>query len=196
MFDSLLVANRGEIAVRIIRAARELDIKTYAIYTAVDKNALHVKLADESFQLVEDGKIPGYLDIDQITAICLREEIQSVHPGYGFLSESEMFAQKIIDNDIVSNVKKVGAYFIAGLEGLKQKFEFITDVRGRGLLMAIEFSSDIGQSALMACLERGLLVNRLKPNALRFMPPLIIGNGEVDKALDILDKALSSIGSD
>ncbi|MBA7696267.1 Acetylornithine/succinyldiaminopimelate aminotransferase [subsurface metagenome] len=57
----------------------------------------------------------------------------------------------------------------------------------------MEFSSDIAQSVLMACLNEGLLVNRLKPNAVRFMPPLIIGNEEVDEALGILDRALSSI---
>ncbi len=99
----------------------------------------------------------------------------------------------IIENDIAGNAKRVGQYFIKGLEKLRRKFQFITDVRGRGLLIATEFSSDIAQSAVMACLDRGLLVNRLKPNALRFMPPLIIGNKEVDKALDILDKALSSV---
>jgi 4-aminobutyrate aminotransferase-like enzyme len=76
---------------------------------------------------------------------------------------------------------------------LKQKFQFITDVRGRGLLLAMEFNSDIAQSLVKACLDRGLLVNRLKPNALRFMPPLIIGNGEVDEALGILNEALSTI---
>ncbi|MBN1329620.1 MAG: ATP-grasp domain-containing protein [Candidatus Heimdallarchaeota archaeon] len=100
MFSTLLVANRGEIAVRIIRAARELDIKTYAIFTSVDKNALHVKLANEAFALMEDGKIPGYLDIDQIISICVREGIESVHPGYGFLSESEVFAKKLTENGI------------------------------------------------------------------------------------------------
>jgi len=99
----------------------------------------------------------------------------------------------IIDNDIAGNAKRVGSYFINGLEGLKQKFDFITDVRGRGLLIAVEFSSDIAQSVLMACLDGGLLVNQLKPNAVRFMPPLIIGNEEVDEALGILDKALSSV---
>ncbi len=99
----------------------------------------------------------------------------------------------VIDHDIVGNVRKVGQYFIDGLEGLKKKFQFITEVRGRGLLIAIEFNSDIAQQALMACLEQGMLVNRVKPNALRFMPPLIIGNEEVDEALGILEKALSSI---
>ena len=100
----------------------------------------------------------------------------------------------IIDNDVAGNAKRMGQYLIAGLKRLKDKFKFITDVRGRGLLVALEFDSDIAQSVLMACLDRGLLVNRLKPNALRFIPPLIIGEAEVDEALSILDKALSSLG--
>ena len=99
----------------------------------------------------------------------------------------------VIDSDIAGKAKVVGQYLIDGLEGLKQKFQFITDVRGCGLLVAMEFSSDIAQSLVMACLDRGLLVNRLKPNALRFMPPLIIGTEEVDEALGILDSALSSV---
>jgi len=100
----------------------------------------------------------------------------------------------IIENDIPKNVRKVGQYFIDSLEGLRRKFQFITDVRGRGLLVAMEFNSDIAESLVTACIEKGLLVNRLKPNTLRFIPPLIIGYGEVDEALGILDKALSSIG--
>jgi acetylornithine/N-succinyldiaminopimelate aminotransferase len=99
----------------------------------------------------------------------------------------------IIDNKIPVKVKAVGQYLTAGLEKLKGKFPFVTDVRGRGLLVAMEFSSDIAQPLVMACLERGLLVNQVKPNALRFMPPLIIGNKEVDQALGILDKALASV---
>ncbi|MFC2043588.1 aspartate aminotransferase family protein [Chloroflexota bacterium] len=99
----------------------------------------------------------------------------------------------IIDNDIAGNAKRVGEYFIKGLSRLKEKFQFITDVRGRGLLLVMEFSSEIAQSVLMACLERGLLVNRVKPNALRFMPPLIIEQKETDQALHILEKALASV---
>jgi acetylornithine/succinyldiaminopimelate/putrescine aminotransferase len=99
----------------------------------------------------------------------------------------------IIDNDVPGKVGAVGERLIAGLKKLKGKYPFITDVRGRGLLVAMEFSSDIAQSLVMACLERGLLVNRVKPNALRFMPPLIIGNKEVDEALGVLDRALASV---
>lgn len=99
----------------------------------------------------------------------------------------------IIGNDIAGKVREVGQYLMGGLEGLKKKYQFITEVRGRGLLVAMEFNSEMAASVLTACLDRGLLVNRVKPNALRLMPPLIIGNGEVDEALGILDKALSSI---
>ena len=98
----------------------------------------------------------------------------------------------VIDNDIPGNARRVGEYLMAGLKDLSQKHPVVTDVRGRGLLAAIEFSCDIAKSLVMACLERGLLVNQLKPNALRFMPPLTIGNKEVDEALGILDKALKS----
>jgi acetylornithine/N-succinyldiaminopimelate aminotransferase len=99
----------------------------------------------------------------------------------------------IIDNDISAHVRKVGQYLMEGLKGLKEKYPFVTDVRGRGLLVAIEFNSDIAQSLLMSCLEKGLLVNKVKPNALRLMPPLIIGNDDVDEALGILDELLSGI---
>jgi acetylornithine aminotransferase/acetylornithine/N-succinyldiaminopimelate aminotransferase len=97
----------------------------------------------------------------------------------------------LIDNNVVDNAQKVGSYFYSGLEKLKQKYSLITAVRGRGLLLAIEFSKDIGKEMLLACLQNGLLVNRVKPNALRFIPPLIITKHDVDEALAILDKVLA-----
>ena len=100
----------------------------------------------------------------------------------------------IIDNDVVRNVRKVGQYLVDSLESLKQKYGFITEVRGRGLLVAVEFDREIAGPLLTACLEKGLLVNRVRPNAVRFMPPLTIGTDEVDEALGIFDKALASIG--
>jgi len=99
----------------------------------------------------------------------------------------------VIDNDIAGRVKEVGQYLADRLEKMKPKFPAITDIRGRGLLVAIEFNSNIAPALVTACLERGLLVNQLKPNALRFMPPLIIGKKEVDEALAILDEALGDI---
>jgi len=99
----------------------------------------------------------------------------------------------VIDNDIAGRVKEVGGYLIDRLEKMKPKFSSITDIRGRGLLVALEFNDDIAPALVTACLERGLLVNQLKPNALRFMPPLIIGRKEVDEALGILEGALVSV---
>jgi acetylornithine/N-succinyldiaminopimelate aminotransferase len=99
----------------------------------------------------------------------------------------------VIENNITGRVKEVGEYLMEKLEKMKLKFPSITDIRGRGLLVAIEFSNEVAQLLVEACLERGLLVNKLKPNALRFMPPLIVGKKEVDEALGILDRALGSV---
>jgi predicted acetylornithine/succinylornithine family transaminase len=96
----------------------------------------------------------------------------------------------VIDHNIPAQAKRIGNYFMTQLEGLKQQFDFITEVRGRGLLIALEFNQEIAEKLLMACLDKGLLVNRLKPNAVRFMPPLIITEKEVDKAVAILRDSL------
>ena len=97
----------------------------------------------------------------------------------------------ILENGVVENCSRVGKYLVAGLDRLSAKFEKIVEVRGRGLLVALEFSSDIAESVLKACLEEGLLLNVVKPNALRFMPPLIIGESEVDEAIGILERVLA-----
>jgi acetylornithine/N-succinyldiaminopimelate aminotransferase len=99
----------------------------------------------------------------------------------------------IIDHNIPAQVKRVGDYFLTRLAGFKQQFDFIIEVRGRGLLIALEFNNDIAEKLVLACLDRGLLVNKVKPNALRFMPPLIITDKEVDKAVGILNDALREI---
>jgi acetylornithine/N-succinyldiaminopimelate aminotransferase len=99
----------------------------------------------------------------------------------------------VIDNDVPAKAKTVGKYLIQGLAKLKEKFPFVSEVRGRGLLVAMEFKDDIAAPLVMDCLKKGLLVNQLKPNAIRFMPPLIIGNGEVDEALGILEGVLPGV---
>ncbi|KAI8976308.1 urea carboxylase [Trametes punicea] len=97
----LLVANRGEIAVRILRTARRLRIPTVAIYTRSDATAPHVVLADEAVALRADDEDPvsnarGYLDADAIVAVCRERGVTLVHPGYGFLSENERFARMVV----------------------------------------------------------------------------------------------------
>jgi acetylornithine/N-succinyldiaminopimelate aminotransferase len=102
----------------------------------------------------------------------------------------------IIENDVSGNAQRIGQYFIDRLKELKSQFEFITEVRGRGLLIALGFSSDIADKVVTACFKRRLLVNRVKPNALRFMPPLIITEKEVDQAMDILQEALVEVSKE
>ena len=99
----------------------------------------------------------------------------------------------IIEDDIPNNVKEVGAYLISELDKLKAKFAFIVDVRGRGLLIAVQFDSDLSDQVLHACLRHGLMLNPLKPNAVRFIPPLNITRKDVNEAIEILDTVLSEI---
>jgi acetylornithine/N-succinyldiaminopimelate aminotransferase len=99
----------------------------------------------------------------------------------------------IIDNDISGQVKRVGNYFMTKLESLKRQFDFITELRGRGLLIALEFDQEIAEKLVLSCVDKGLLVNKVKPNALRFMPPLIITEKEVDRAIGILRDALDEL---
>ncbi|WP_029971392.1 pyruvate carboxylase [Paraburkholderia graminis] len=98
---SLLIANRSEISIRVMRAAAEMNIRTVAIYSQEDRLALHRFKADESY-LVGEGKKPlaAYLDIDDILRIARRAKVDAIHPGYGFLSENPDFAQAVIDAGI------------------------------------------------------------------------------------------------
>ena len=98
----LLIANRGEIAIRIFRAATELDIQTVAIYTFEDRYSLHRYKADEAYQVGEDhDPLKPYLDMDAIIRIARECKADAIHPGYGFLSENAVFAQKCADNGII-----------------------------------------------------------------------------------------------
>ncbi len=102
----------------------------------------------------------------------------------------------IIDGDIPSRVRQTGAYLMSKLEKLKTEFDFIVEVRGRGLLAAVQFDRDLSDKVVRACLERGLLLNPVKPNAIRFMPPLNITKSDVDEAIAILDSVLVEVGKE
>lgn len=101
MFNKILIANRGEIAVRIIECAHELGIKSVAIYSTVDKDALHVLKANESYHLEGESATDTYLNMDKIIEAAKATKAEAIHPGYGFLSENYKFAQRCWDEGIV-----------------------------------------------------------------------------------------------
>ena len=92
MFEKILVANRGEIAVRIIRACKELNVRTVAVYSEIDANSMHVQLADEAICIGKAASSESYLRIDRIISAAEIADVDAIHPGYGFLSENAHFA--------------------------------------------------------------------------------------------------------
>lgn len=101
MFSKILVANRGEIAVRIIRACKEMGVSTVAVYSEADKNALHVALADQSVCIGGAQAAQSYLNEKQIISAAILTGAQAIHPGYGFLSENAHFAELCRKNGLV-----------------------------------------------------------------------------------------------
>ncbi|MBT5188039.1 MAG: ATP-grasp domain-containing protein, partial [Kordiimonadaceae bacterium] len=100
MFEKILIANRGEIACRIMDTARKKGIKTVAVFSQVDAGARHVRLADEAYEIGGPEAKDSYLKADTIIEIAKKSGAEAIHPGYGFLSENESFAQKCEDADI------------------------------------------------------------------------------------------------
>lgn len=101
MFKKILVANRGEIALRVIRACRDLQIRSVAVYSEADRNSLHVILADEAYEIGPAPSKESYLKVDKIIEVAKASGADAIHPGYGFLSENEDFAQRCKDEGIV-----------------------------------------------------------------------------------------------
>ncbi len=136
MFEKILIANRGEIALRVLRACKELGISTVAIHSTADEDAMHVRLADESVCIGPPPAAKSYLNIPEIMAACEITGADAVHPGYGFLSENASFAEILEDHDIAfigptaehirlmgdkitakDTVKKLGIPVVPGSEG-------------------------------------------------------------------------------
>jgi len=142
MFKKILIANRGEIALRIIRTCKEMGIKTVAVYSTADKESLHVRFADEAVCIGPPPSAQSYLNMPSILAAAEITNADAIHPGYGFLSENEKFSGLCRDHGIKfigaspemihsmgdksnakETMKKAGVPTIPGSEGLLKTFE-------------------------------------------------------------------------
>ncbi len=101
MFKKILIANRGEIAIRIMRTAREMGIKTVAVYSEADRNSPHTLVADKAIFLGSSDPISSYLNIEKIISAAKRTEAEAIHPGYGFLAENPEFAEQVVAEGLV-----------------------------------------------------------------------------------------------
>jgi acetyl-CoA/propionyl-CoA carboxylase len=99
--SSILIANRGEIALRIIRACKELELKSISVYSDEDKSSIHVKRADEAYHIGPAAPAQSYLNMNRIMEVALKAGVDAIHPGYGFLSENETFAELCEKNNII-----------------------------------------------------------------------------------------------
>ncbi len=114
MFQKILIANRGEIACRVIKTARRLGVKTVAVYSEADRDALHVQMADEAYFIGPPPSAQSYLQMRKIIDVCKQSGAEAVHPGYGFLSENAQFAQLLAAEEITFIGPPIGAISAMG----------------------------------------------------------------------------------
>lgn len=190
----ILIANRGEIAIRIMKTARKMKIRTVAIKTAIEPNAMYLSYADEIFDNSEDtSDIPVFLDVDKVISITLETKADAVHPGYGFLAENAYFAQKCIDNNIFfigpspDAIYKMGNKTIARKLALKNGIPMALGSEGNitNDEEAVEIATKIGFPVIIKAASggggRGMRIVR-KPEEMEKM--FSIASKEAEKAFN------------
>src|SRR5215216_2937028 len=163
MLKRILIANRGEIAIRIMRACRELGIKTVAVYSEADQNALHVQYADEAIHIGAPSPKESYLNVDVLIRAALDSKVDAIHPGYGFLSESASFAAAVASANLTfigpsadsiramgdkaeskMRMKQAGVPTVPGVEGIRDKGEFAKAANEIGYPVLVKASAGGG----------------------------------------------------
>lgn len=177
MFEKILIANRGEIAVRIIRACRELGIKSVAVYSEADKEALHTQLADEAICIGPANSRESYLDIKRVISAAVITKANAIHPGFGFLSENPVFAQVCEESNIIligpssemieamgnkSKARKTmiaaGIPVVPGSDGIVKSIEEAKEIAGEiGYPMIVKASSGGGGKGMRIINSEGEL---------------------------------------
>ncbi|CCH65143.1 Biotin carboxylase of acetyl-CoA carboxylase [Richelia intracellularis HM01] len=190
-FDKILIANRGEIALRIIRSCEEMGIATVAVHSTVDRDALHVQLADEAVCIGEPPSGKSYLNIPNIIAAALTRNASAIHPGYGFLSENAKFAEICADHDIAfigptpeaiylmgdkstakETMQRAGVPTVPGSDGLvESEAEAISVAKEIGYPVMIKATAGGGGRGMRLVLEEKNL-----------LPSLQAAQGEADAA--------------
>ena len=149
--SSILIANRGEIALRVIRACKELGIKSISVYSDEDNRSIHVKRADESYRLGPAQAFESYLRIDKIIEIARSAGVDAIHPGYGFLSENELFSEECKKNGIIFIGPTAKAMELAGdkmkCKEIMNKAEVPTVPGSDGIIEDVELAVEIAKEA-------------------------------------------------
>ncbi len=157
MFSKILIANRGEIAVRVIRACQELGIRTVAVYSEVDRNAMHVHLADEAWSIGPPAASESYLRGDKIISVALDSGAEAIHPGYGFLSENAEFATAVTEAGLTwigpppSAIRSMGSKTEAREIMMGSGVPVVPGTEGgiENVQEAIDFAKEIGYPVLI-----------------------------------------------
>ena len=163
MFNKILIANRGEIAIRILRACKELGIQTVAVYSDADKNALHVQHADKAVYIGAASPKESYLNADVLVRAALDSKVDAIHPGYGFLSESASFAGRVASASLIfigpsadsiramgdkaeskRRMKEAGVPIVPGVEGLESERDFEQAAKEIGYPVLVKASAGGG----------------------------------------------------
>ena len=182
MFNKVLIANRGELAVRIIRACRELGLGTVAVFSEADREALHVRLADEAYYLGPSASRDSYLRADKIIAIAKKSKSSAVHPGYGFLAERADFAQACLDEKLAfigpkpSSIAAMGDKGVARAKVIASGVPIVPGTEGEGSLRDDELlalAEDIGFPLLIKATAGGGGKGMREVRAFEEMPELL-----------------------